>query len=243
MLEKVATIMVEDLDEVLALKASAKSARDDKEWEGAISDLEEAIDLLEERMPEVPTRAPSWLKAELADTYGMMGGIQRRWALLLNGGDRQRHLAMSVAAYDEGFRYEQDLQPNDASTYNRINRLVGRVLLDPHVLQEDGDTASEVAEELRKAEEILTEQIGSARQKDPWGYCDLGTIRLLRGTPDALLTFYELDRLRPPAFVYDSALATLEPLCEVASDLRPDLAQAVAQLRRSARYVDQPSSR
>jgi hypothetical protein len=235
--------MVEDLDEVLALKASAKSARDDEDWEGAISDLEEAIDLLRNRVAEASRQVPSWLASEFADTYGMIGGIQKRWGLLLDGEDRRCHLEASMVAYDEGFRYEQDLDPNDASTYNRVNRLVGRVLLDSRVLQEDGDAASEVAEELRTAEEILTEQIGSARQKDPWAYSDLGTIRLLRGTPDALPALHELDRLRPPAFVYDSALATLEPLCEVASELRPDLVQAVAQLRRSARYVEQASSR
>jgi hypothetical protein len=226
--------MLEDLDEVLALKASAKSARDDKDWEGAISDLEEAIDLLRNIVTKASTPMPSWLASELSDTYGMIGGIQKRWGLLLDGDDRRRHLQASVAAYDEGFRYERELQLADANSYNRVNRLVGRVLLDPRILQKDG----EVAEELWRAEDILAEQIGSARQKDPWAYSDLGTIRLLRGTPDALSTLHELDRLRPPAFVYDSMLTTLQPLCEVASDLRPDLVQAVVQLQRSARYVE-----
>lgn len=234
--------MVDDLDEVLALKASAKSARDDGDWEGAISDLEEAIHLLN-RMAETSTPMPSWLASELADTYGMIGGIHKRWGLLLDGAERQRHLKASLEAYDEGFRYEQDLQLNDANTYNRVNRLVGRVLLNPRVLQKDGDAASETAEELQKAEEILIEQIGSARQKDPWAHADLGTVQLLLDSPNALSALHALDRLRPQAFVYDSALTTLEPLCEVASDLRPNLAQAVAQLRRSARHVKQASSR
>jgi hypothetical protein len=230
--------MREDLDEVLALKASAKSARDDEDWEGATSDLEEAIDFLRNLVPKASTPMPSWLASEFADLYGMIGGIQKRWGLRLDGEDRRRHLQASVAAYDEGFRYERDLQLNEANSYNRVNRLVGRVLLDPRSLQKDGDAAPEVAEELSRAEGVLTEQIGSVRQKDPWAYSDLGTIRLLRGTPDALSTLHELDRLRPPAFVYDSMLTTLQPLCEVASDLRPDLAQAVAQLQRSARYVE-----
>jgi hypothetical protein len=231
--------MVDDLDEVLALKASAKSARDDGDWEGAISDLEEAIHRLH-RMVETSKPVPSWLASEFADTYGMIGGIQKRWGLLMDGEERRRHLQASLAAHDKGFRYEQDLQPKEANTYNRVNRLVGRVLLDPRVLQNEGDAASEVSEELRKAEEILIEQIGSARQKDPWAHCDLGTVRLLLDSPMALSALHELERLRPPAFVYDSVLTTLEPLCEAASDLRPDLARAVAQLRRSARYVEQP---
>lgn len=233
---KVATIMSEEFDEVLALKASAKSARDDGDWEGAIGDLEEVVDLLRSRTPNPPTRLPSRLASELADTYGLIGGVQKRWGLLLHGGDRQRHLKESLAAYDQGFRYEKDLGPGDASTYNRVNRLAGRVLLDPHVLQ--GDRGAAMDDELRKAEEILTEQLKSVRRKDPWGYSDLGTIRLLRGTADALSAYNDLDRLRPPAFVYESALATLEPLSEAASDLRPDLVQAIAQLRRSARFVE-----
>jgi hypothetical protein len=228
----------EVLDEVLALKATAKSARDDEDWEGAISDLEEAIDLLRDLVPVASTPVPSRIASELADIYGMIGGIHKRWGLPLDGEERRHHLEASVAAYDEGFRYERDLELNEANTYNRVNRLVGRVLLDPSILQEDGAATSEVAEELRRAEGILTEQVGAARQKDPWAYSDLGTIQLLRGAPDALPTLRKLDRLRPPAFVYDSALTTLQPLCEVASALRPDLAQAVAQLQRSARYVE-----
>jgi len=228
--------MTEDLDGVLALKASAKSARDDEDWSEAIEDLQEAIDLLQRRLPEPPAPVPSWLAAELADTYGIVGGVEKRWGLSLTGADRHRHLQASVAAYDQGFRYEHDLEANDASTYNRINRLVGRVLLEPGILQGEGADL-DLDGELEKAETILTEQLRSMRQKDPWAYCDLGTIRLLRDKPDALATIHELDRLRPPEFVYDSALATIEPLSEVASSYRPRLAEAVSLLRRSARYL------
>jgi hypothetical protein len=225
--------MDEDLDQVLALKASAKIARDDQDWAGAISDLQEAIDILHARKTEASPPLPSWLASELADAYGLMGGIERRWGLLLSGQERERHLKASVAAYDEGFTYEKNLPPNEENTYNRVNRLVGRVLLNPSVL-EAGGAVPDIFDELGKAEDILTKQIESVRQKDPWAYCDLGTIRLLRGEPDALLTFKELDRLRPPSFVYDSTLATLQPLGEVAADVRPELEQAAAQLRYSA---------
>jgi hypothetical protein len=229
--------MVGDLDRVLALKASAKSSRDDGDWEVAIDDLKDAIQLLDDRAIELPSM-PSWLASELADTYGLIGGIEKRWGLQMDGEERQHHLKESVAAYDMGFGYERDLEPSDANTYNRVNRIVGRVLLDAHVLGKDGQAIPDIAEDLRMAEEILIEQIGSGRQKDPWAYCDLATVRLLRGKQDALATFRELDRLRPPSFVYESALTTLQPLCKVASDLRPDLVQAVTQLRRSARYSE-----
>jgi tetratricopeptide (TPR) repeat protein len=223
------------LDEVLALKASAKTARDDSDWQEAISDLQEAIDLLRSQTPEAPRPLPSQLASELSDTYGLIGGIHKRWGLNLDGEDRRRHLKESVDAYDEGFWFEQVLPPNDANTYNRVNRLVGRVLLDPAVLDKGSGT---IADDLQEAENILTEEIRSVRQKDPWAYCDLGTVRLLRGESNALSAFRQLDRLRPPTFVYDSALTTLEPLSEVASGLRPELPQAVNLLQRLRRYSE-----
>ena len=228
--------MDEDLDEVLALKASAKSARADADWEGASGDLDEAVGILGGLLPDPPGPVPSRVASELADVYGIMGGIERRWGLSVAGEERERHLEKSVAAYDEGFQYERDLDPSEATTYNRINRLIGRVLIEPQLLAEVGTTAPDLERDLMEAERILAEQVASARQKDPWGYCDLGTVRLLLGTTDALQTFRQLERLRPPGFVYESVLSTLEPLAQVASYLRPDLAQAVALLRRAAEY-------
>jgi hypothetical protein len=222
------------LDRVRALKAAAKTARDNKEWQGAIGYLQDAISLLEARMADESSPQPSWLRSELADAYGLKGGIEKRWGLTLDGQERQQHLEASLAAYNDGFEYEKKLQRNEENTYNRVNRLVGRVLLNPGVLEKDEGGVSEISGELGEAERILTGQIQSVRQKDPWAYCDLGTIRLLRGEQDALRTFKNLDRLRPPAFVYKSTLNTLEPLRDVAADMRPDLVQAVDQLRRSA---------
>ena len=226
--------VTDDLDEVRALKASAKSARDDRDWDSAIADLNDAIDLLQDRLEE-SSAAPEWLKVELADTFGMIGGIEKRWGLQLGGEQRRRHLKASVDAYDMGFNYEQGLDPDNANTYNRINRLVGRVLLDKNVLRRGDGVIPKFAEELRDAEEIVTKEIETARQRDPWAYCDLGTIRLLRGKPDALSVFHDLERLRPEPYVYESVLSTLQPLSDVASDIRPDLVKAVAQLRRYVR--------
>jgi hypothetical protein len=224
-------------DEVRALKASAKSARADEDWQLAIGELHRAVELLVGRLPDATGRTRAELASELADSFGMIGGIERRWGLSLAGAERQHHLEASVEAYDSGFSHEQDLDPNVASTYNRINRLVGRVLLNPHVLDADDDTTPDVMQELGAAQEILVEQLRSVRVGDPWGYCDLGLIRVLHGSTDPLPTYHELARLRPPKFVYESALATLEPLSEVASELRPALRSAVEFLQTTARQA------
>src|ERR1700722_9090825 len=160
-LEKVTT-MVDVRGQVLALKADAKSARDDGDWDGAMRDLQEAIDLILDHRAESRPALPSWLPSELADAYGLIGGVEKRRGLEAHGEERQRYLEASLAAYDEGFSYERDLPPNDANTYNRVNRLVGRVLLDPRVLQQD----DEFSQDLRTAEEVLIKQTGTARNKD-----------------------------------------------------------------------------
>jgi hypothetical protein len=51
-------------------------------------------------------------------------------------------------------------------------------------------------------------------------------------------TLHELERLRPAVFVYETALATLEPLAEAASSLRPDIERAVKLLHRAVRYAE-----
>jgi hypothetical protein len=224
---------------VVSAKARAKSARDDKDWQDAIDILSDSIDRVQDAKEQIEQHANGRMEAELADLYGLVGGTQRRWGLDAQGPDRDSHLAASVRAYDDGFRYEQTLKAKDATSYNRINRLVGRVLLKPSVLQAAKTASPEVDlnHELGKAEEILTGQIESGRQRDPWAYSDLATVRLLRGTPDALATLQKLLDLRPLKFVYESTLDTLEPLALAAADIRPDLAAAVAQLRRATEYA------
>jgi hypothetical protein len=224
---------------VVSAKARAKSARDDRDWQDAIDILSDWIDRVQDVKEQIAQHPIGRMEAELADLYGLVGGTQRRWGLESQGPDRDSHLAASVRAYDEGFRYEQTLKAKDASSYNRINRLVGRVLLDPSVLQAAETAPAEVdmTHELGEAEEILTGQIASGRQGDPWAYCDLATVRLLRGTPDALATLQKLFDLRPLTLVYESTLDTLEPLAQAAADIRPDLAAGVTQLRRATEYA------
>jgi hypothetical protein len=231
-------------DDVLAIKTSAKMARDDDRWNRAIRMLATAKGLLEDAIAAIaatedtPRPAPSGrLYSELADVLGLTGGVQKRWGLSLQGEPRRVHLRASLAAYEDGFKYEKGLQHRYASTYNRINRLVGQVLLNPDILEANTTSFFLILEDLDEAEKILTTEIRSARQADPWAYCDLGTVRLLKGNWEGtIVIFRDLDRLHPPPFVYESALDTLTPLSEVAGQQRPVLSQAVDQLRRLAHF-------
>ena len=163
----------------------------------------------------------------------MIGGNERRWALEVDDPERRQRLELSVAAYDQGYQYERELTSRNASTYNRINRLTSRVLLDADVLRRPGGDPDVLAE-LAVAESILVEQVASERMGDPWGYADLGLVRLLRGL-SASEAYRELDRMRPQRFVYESALATLRPLARAAGSLLPEIEAAVRYLELAAR--------
>jgi hypothetical protein len=223
------------LEGVRSLKASAKSARDDGDWVDAVAVLHEAIAWLRDVRGSVALGFEERLDAELADTYGQIGGIERRWGLGSTGEDRRDHLRRSQDAYDCGFALEQNLETREASIYNRINRLVGRVLLHPEVLENAPVDDVDVLAELGVAEVILDDHIAGPRRQDPWAFCDVGTIRLLRGT-DYQPVVRALERLQPPRFVYESWLSTLRPLSEVASTIRPGLLDVVRQVERAARY-------
>ncbi len=223
------------LREVRSLKASAKSARDDEEWEEAAADLMDAIALLR-RIRDPAPDVREQVDSELADTYGQLGGVERRWGLDGAGDERRTHLERSRVAYDRGFALEQNLDVSEASTYNRINRLIGRVMLDATVLNEVGIDAVDVPEELRQAEVILRGHIEGPRRQDPWAWCDIGTVRLLLGI-EVRSVVQTLERLRPPRFVYESWLSTLRPLSEVESKVRPALLELIRQVERAARVA------
>jgi hypothetical protein len=189
------------------------------------------VRLLEEGIAEATTDVTrARMTSELADSFGMMGGIERRWGLEEHGHQRRRHLEASAAAYDSGFDIEAELATGAATTYNRINRLVGQVLLDPQRL-----AGAELARGLADAQQIVADQLSGARAKEPWAFADLVTIKLLRGDGSWATSLTRLDELKPPVEVYESMLTTLRPLAESASVVRPDLTAAVDRVQRSAR--------
>jgi hypothetical protein len=224
---------VVDRDLVFALKASAREARSEEDWEFAVADLEEALAILQRALGDDPPAASGpTAPAEMADIYGTLGGIHRRWGLQLSGPERDEHLAESVAAYDRGHELEVRSGTRPGSTYNRINRLVARVLLNPSLLTAVSDPGHRLSEELRTAEELVRYQLDSSRVKDPWAYCDLLTLELLLERPSAGETVAALAQARPPRFVFESALSTLEPLARAVRPYRPAFDQSVDQLRR-----------
>ena len=213
---------------VRSFKASAKDARDDREWPRAVRFLDRALTTLKEMVPPGGQSPGPEIDAELADTYGMVGGVERRWGLDVPEPERTGHLEKSVDAYDEGFVYERRLDTGHAPTYNRMNRIVGRALIRPEVL-DTGEPKLDIGRELTEIERVLAGQLDRTRRGDPWAQCDLIMARLLAGAPvdSAIRT---LGTMRARRFVYDSLLDTLKPLTESAGSVRPQLHEAARQL-------------
>lgn len=202
--------MMNLLREAENLKRRSRRLRDEHDHEGAADALNKAIGLLDselERLKESPDSlmdAPGedvrLLADQLADCWGSLGGIRRR----------QNRLTEALAAYASGRELER--RYHVASTYNQIQWLILRILSSDNPLA----TLTEMHGDLVQAEEALRRQIATARREDPWAWCDLGLLRVLKGQEaEAKQAWDQMDALNPILTVYSSGLAVLNDLTKV----------------------------
>ena len=221
------------LDDIRALKTRAKNRRDGKEFHGALELLARAADLAEQGRADAWDDEAAPFVAELADIHGMMGGVTRREGLEAPGTANRHDLLMqSIGHYDRGFAYETSVR-GEATSYNLVNRIVGRILVDPASLDADPDAEpSSVPAMLRAAHDSVLTQL-ELRRDDPWMLADRALLEILMSeSTSARRAYGPLLRTAPPAYVYTSVLDTLEPLADIAGDRRPALRDAVEDLRR-----------
>jgi hypothetical protein len=223
------------IERIHDLKTQAKNRRDMRRWQRAVSLLQEAIALGTEEFGNA-RGLPEWqarMAAELADCWGILGGVERRWAFELAGDKRLRleHLDRSIAAYDEGYRYEQ-MDPGRQSTYNRLNRLIVRLLRDPQVLADDRGVASREAVDVRAELEALADEIGGRSIDNAWSALDVALLNVLLGRQDAASAYAPFERMRAPDFARQSALDVVAPLAELDLPAGPELRRAEQRLRR-----------
>jgi hypothetical protein len=193
-------------------KELALRLRERGEYEAASATLREAI-------------AEAQGHEELAELYGALGGTLRGHGQLVD----------AIQAYDAGSRYE----PTD-NTYNELNRLVTRILLEPRSLTDreallgHGDVAAvDVPGRLVELLARLRRRVEDTRDEDDWGLGDLALVSALTG--DAAGTAAALERLEqvpPPREVYAkyrdtfAALASLDTTRQrIFHDARSWLAQ------------------
>ena len=107
------------------------------------------------------------------------------------------------------------------------------MLLDPSLLTSTSEEGRRLIQELEVAERLVRGPGSTASGSRTRGRtCDLLTLELLLERPTVRETLTALALSRPPRFVYESALNTLEPLAEAVRPHRPTFDDVLAQLRR-----------
>lgn len=230
--------MQSQVERIRELKTEAKNRRDRglRGYERAVRMLKEAIGIAEAGLEESALAEHTQLATEITDCYGLIGGIERRWASDTVGAERDEHLLQSIAAYDRGFEQESDARYGIANSYNRLNRLLSRLLLKPMSLEGGVTnfgpevTALDVNKELVATAELIREQLIGTRRGDFWAMADLALIHVVLGHADPAAAYAEFNAMSPPDFAYKSALAGLQPLAEVPLKTAGSIKKAIGAL-------------
>ena len=208
-------------------KVKAIRMKDTRKLDQALEELNEAIDLLKEEYNRIKNNKVEYaqykndLYQELADCYGMKGGIYRRKALL--GHDR-KYLVDSARMYKQGLKYEI----NDS--YNLSNSVVIPILIDPTNLEEK---RPKIQEGIKKIEE----QVQGKRRDQWWAWADLGLFNVLMGNDEAAFKAYgHFTELGARAQDYESTLTVLSQLLDSLQTSESDT-PTIKQVARSINNV------
>jgi tetratricopeptide (TPR) repeat protein len=223
--------MIEELAEAKRLRVQARERLAAQELEAALGALDAAIATLE---PLVARDKSEELYRDLAETYGMRGGVLRR----------MRRTREAVASYERGRDYEQDDDYGTDDSYNLVNAIVLPLYDDPTLLDRDG-FEKDLADTVR----VLKRQIRGTRGDDFWAQADLARCLLLSNKLDeakpCLDRFVQLGGLKDG---YASTLQVLRELEQVlAAANRPEadlFDKSVAYLREAVEHgsrLDRPT--
>lgn len=225
-------------DEIIALKTQAKNRRDLRRYDRATEILKRAIEIAKSNLPNEGLR--SRMAEELADCYGLLGGVQRRWALESDGAERRLHLAESIRAYDAAWEYETD-DYGVVNSYGMVNRLVSRVLLNSDSLfTEDvtdfGEGVAPLAmrEELEKAAQRIGSQLARPRRDDYWAAADLALVNVLLEKQDPISAYAGFIQKSPPDYAFKSVLDVVRPFAQLKWKLAETFQELTTYLEQRA---------
>ena len=189
----------------------------DRDFAAAAAAMSEAIDYVkglgapDPESKEPANEAEIIMATQLADCWGILGGVHRA-----HGPD---YWEDAISAYDNGNRYESSTRFNILNTYNRVNRLVVRILKDPDLLSEPPPFVTDIGSDKKTMRELLSEadheierQLRAGRTDRPWALADLAMVRLLGGLPNVDLALNDLDASTDETFPYESTLKVIREL-------------------------------
>jgi tetratricopeptide (TPR) repeat protein len=205
--------VIEDvLAEVKTLKNDAKLLRDIGEVDPAIAVIDKAIAIVQTagNAATTPPQSDS-LKVELADCWGIKGGILRR----------SGRLPEALDAYKTGLEFEF------GDSYNLTNSLVLELLINPARLRE-------LKTEIEEARAEVERQI-QHRSRQWWAWADLGLLAVLAGQEDRALNAYsQFSATGARASDFDTTISVLEELSAKLSGSNRPMA---ARLERASTYL------
>jgi hypothetical protein len=221
--------MADVIEAARSLKSSAMDARDRGDFPSAIRLLEQARSGLERELQDLepkrtekgsPGRFEQDVAKQLAHILGSIGGVYRR----------AKNYKASIASYDDGYeRFENPKAPYGiVNSYNLTQRLVSRVFLNPHAVDEPEVTVEELplGEALESARHEIERQRAGPRRNDEYAAADLAIVALLREDADW--------RDKLDAFLYSKP----EPqpyAVEVTLDVLVELQNRLAETREASR--------
>jgi hypothetical protein len=232
--------MPTSIERIRELKTGSKIQRDRglKGYPRALSMLKEAIAIARADLDEstVAEDRSQWA-SELSDCYALVGGVERRWAGEFKGDESVSHLKASISAYDDGFKFESTAEYGIVDSYNRLNRLLVRLLLRPDALDAvdaivlDPDIPRvNLRDEFEQTSDVIRRQIAGPRSDNYWTLADLALVEVLLSRSQPAAAYANFMALSPPDFAFSGALAGLRPLAELPIPSAQSLREAVALL-------------
>jgi hypothetical protein len=157
------------LVEARALKRRATALRNRGEFTRSLGTLDAAIRVLETPDPDQEESATEVLEviAEIADTYGMKGGVFRRIP----------DLDAALVAYTIGAEIE--VSKGLTSTYNRSNIIALSI-----TAKETKPTDPTIRKQLASTIQTLEADTAGPRSDEWWAWADLAQYHLLYGEPE-----------------------------------------------------------
>ncbi len=199
------------LEKIQLLKKKAKNRRDLNRFKDAEKYVLEAIMIINTELKNLNSSSELFnkLKFQLSDSYGILGGINRRWGLTIK--DNQSKFKKSFEYYDLGLEHET----SSNNSYNLLNRVISRILFSPELIEEGQVSDINLKLELIKVKDIIETQLKGQRRRDVWALADLGLTKILLEEGDSISAFAEFVNESPLDNVYVSLFSTLEPLSKL----------------------------
>jgi tetratricopeptide (TPR) repeat protein len=202
-------------------KDRAIALRNREQYDRAVATLDEALQELRALKPDGPSEERE-LRGEIADTYGIIGGVYRR------AGETAR----ALDAYRKGATEEEK---DRLSTYNVSNVITLAITFEKHSPEDP-----EVRGLIDRVIEQLERETASARQDEWWAWFDLGQSYLLSGRAADARRCYELAiATGPRTDDIDRHAHILEELCQATKTTAPQISRDIASANEFLRtHVD-----